>query len=90
VKLETALEAEDWAAVKLLPRRTGLPRAVWITENQGYRYDLDVRIKVDRASSRWADAIPVSVRPNCEEIVPAGSQPELPAVTLRRSAAGSR
>jgi hypothetical protein len=25
--------AEDWAAVKLIPQRTGLPRTVWITEN---------------------------------------------------------
>ena len=25
--------AEDWAAVKLMPQRTGLPCTVWITEN---------------------------------------------------------
>src|SRR3954470_2922847 len=34
---ETAVETdtEDWAAVKLAPRLTGLPMAVWITENDG-------------------------------------------------------
>jgi hypothetical protein len=40
---------EDWAAVKLIPRRTGLPRYVWITENQGYQHD--VRAKVSRLRS---------------------------------------
>src|SRR3954468_6280309 len=43
---ETAIETdiEDWAAVKLVPRLTGLPMAVWITENDGYPHD--VRVKV--------------------------------------------
>ena len=74
---------EDWAAVKLIPRRTGLPRAVWITENQGYPHD--VRVKVSRLRSgggTWPDAVSVSVRPVCEEIVPPGRQPELPAADL--------
>jgi hypothetical protein len=73
---------EDWAAVKLIPLRTGLPRAVWITENQGYPHD--VRVKVSRLRSgrgTWLDALSVTVRPTCEEIVPAG-QPELPAADL--------
>lgn len=35
---------EDWPALRLIPRRTGLPRAVWITGNQGYPHD--VRAKV--------------------------------------------
>jgi len=74
---------EDWAAVKLIPRRTGLPRSVWITENQGYQHD--VRVKVSRLRSgggTWLDAVSVSVRPICEEIVPPGRQPELPAADL--------
>jgi hypothetical protein len=74
---------EDWAAVKLIPRRTGLPRSVWITENQGYQHD--VRVKVSRLRSgggTWLDAVSVSFRPICEEIVPPGRQPELPAADL--------
>jgi hypothetical protein len=74
---------EDWAAVKLIPQRSGLPRAVWITENQGYPHD--VRVKVSRLRSgrgTWLDAVPVSVRPICEEIVPPGRQPELPTADL--------
>ena len=75
--------AEDWAAVKRLPDQTGLPRAVWITENQGYPHD--VRVKVSRLRSgrgTWLDAVSVSVRPTCEEIVPSGHQPQLPAADL--------
>ena len=74
---------EDWAAVKLTPRHTGLPRAVWITENQGYRHD--VRVKVARVRSgagTWPDAIFVAVRPLCAEIVRHGRQPELSAADL--------
>ena len=55
---------EDWAALRLIPRRTGLPRAVWITENQGYPHD--VRAKGSRLRSgheTWLDAVSVSVRP---------------------------
>jgi hypothetical protein len=74
---------EDWAAVKRLPDQTGLPRAVWITENQGYPHD--VRVKVSRLRSgrgTWLDAVSVSVRPTCEEIVPQGRQPQLPTGDL--------
>jgi hypothetical protein len=74
---------EDWAAVKLTPRGTGLPRAAWITEDQVYQHD--VRVKVSRLRSgrgRWLDAVSVSVRPICEEIVPPGRQPELPTADL--------
>jgi hypothetical protein len=38
--------AEDWAKVKLPPRLTGLPIAVWIAENDGHPHD--VRVKVSR------------------------------------------
>ena len=42
LKDTTATEAvaEDWAKVKLPPRVTGLPMAVWITENDRYLYDV--------------------------------------------------
>jgi hypothetical protein len=36
--------AADWAKVELPPSLTGLPMAVWITENDGYPHD--VRVKV--------------------------------------------
>jgi hypothetical protein len=74
---------EDWAAVKRTPDQTGLSRAVWITENQGYPHD--VRVKVSQLRSgggRWPDAVFVSVRPSCAEIVPPGRQPALPAADL--------
>jgi hypothetical protein len=45
---------EDWAAVKLPPRLTGLPMAMWVTERDGSRHD--VRVKVSPAA--W-----VAVRP---------------------------
>ena len=38
----TGAVAEDWAKVKLPPRLTGLPMAVWITENDGYPHDVRV------------------------------------------------
>lgn len=51
--------AEDWAQVKLLPQRTGLPMAVWITQR-------DVRIKVSRTHGgrgAWPGAISIALRP---------------------------
>ena len=82
---EIALDelTEDWGAVKLIPQRTGLPRSVWITENAGYQHD--VRVKVSRlrgGGGRWPDAVFVSVRPTCAEIVSAGGRPELPTADL--------
>ena len=74
---------EDWAAVKLLPRHTGLSRAVWITENQGYPHDTRVKVSTLRSGrGLWLDAVSVSVRPICEEIVPPGRHPLLPAADL--------
>jgi hypothetical protein len=54
--------AEDWAAVKLMPQRIGLPHTVWITENQGYSHDM--RVKVSRVHGRrgtWPDAVSVGL-----------------------------
>jgi hypothetical protein len=39
----TEAVAEDWAKVTLPPRLTGLPMAVWITENDGYLHDVRVK-----------------------------------------------
>jgi hypothetical protein len=74
---------EDWAAVKLLPRHTGLPRAVWITENQGYRHDVRIKVSTLRSGrGLWPDAVSVTVRPSCDEIVPPGHHPQLPTADL--------
>jgi hypothetical protein len=64
-------ENEDWAAVKLLPRRTGLPMSVWITQKDGFRHD--IRIKVARqhgGQGSWATALPIAVRPVPHETLP--------------------
>jgi hypothetical protein len=78
---EIALDelTEDWAAVKRIPDQTGLSRAVWITENQGYPHDC--RVKVSRLRSgrgHWPDAVFVSVRPVCEQILSSSGRRELP------------
>jgi len=72
---ETVLKSEDWAAVKLLPRRTGLPFAVWITENDGYPHDVRVKVSPLRGGrGSWSSAPSIGVRPAPHEIVP-GSLP---------------
>ena len=74
---------EDWAAVKLAPYRTGLPRDVWITENQGYPHDVQVKVSRARGGGGiWPDSVPVSVRPLCEEIASPGRAPELPPADM--------
>ena len=70
---ETAIDArtEDWAAVKLLPRRTGLPMAVWITENEGYPHDVRVKVSpLHGGRGSWSSAPSIGVRPQPHEIVP--------------------
>jgi hypothetical protein len=74
---ETGLDqlSEDWASVKRLPHQTGLPMAVWITENDGY--PLDVRVKVSTlpgGRGSWRAAASMAVQPSPREIVP-GSLP---------------
>jgi hypothetical protein len=67
----TEAVAEDWAKVKLPPRLTGLPMAVWITENDGYPHD--VRVKVSTlygARGSWRTAPSIAVRAQPHEIVP--------------------
>jgi hypothetical protein len=63
---------EGWAMAKLLPRETGLPMAVWLTENDGYPHD--VRVKVSRlhgGGGSWRhDSVSVTVRPRVRQIPP--------------------
>lgn len=69
---ETTLDAlaEDWAAMKLRPSRTGLPMAVWITENQGYPHDVRVKVSpLHGGGGRWDQAPSIGVRPSPHEIV---------------------
>ena len=73
----TAVETdiEDWAAVKLVPRLTGLPMAVWITENDGYPHDVRVKVSpLHGGRGSWRAAPSVGVRPQPHEIT-VGSLP---------------
>jgi hypothetical protein len=75
---------EDWAAVKLLPARTGLPMAVWITENQGYPHDVRVKVStVHSGRGQWPAAPSMAVRPQPHEIVP-GSLPAADVALVSR------
>lgn len=65
----------DWASVKLLPSDTGLPMAVWITENDGYPHDVRVKVSTLRGGrGSWRDAPSMAVRPRPREII-SGSLP---------------
>jgi hypothetical protein len=65
---------EDWAAMKVPPDDSGLPMAVWITENDGYPHD--VRVKVSKlyfGRGSWRrDLVSIGVWPQPHEIT-AGS-----------------
>ena len=87
VKDTTTTESvsEDWAKVKLPPRLTGLPMGVWITGNDGYPQDAQVKVSTLRGGrGSWRTAPSIAVRPQPHEIVP-GS---LPAADLRSTVAG--
>jgi hypothetical protein len=59
--------AEDWASVKRLPHQTGLPMAVWITENDGYPHDVRVKVStLHGGHGSWQAAVSMAVH----EIVP--------------------
>ncbi|MGH7031476.1 MAG: hypothetical protein ACREE9_04575 [Stellaceae bacterium] len=66
---------EDWASVKRLPHQTGLPMAVWITENDCYPHDVRVKVStLHGGRGSWRAAVSIVVRPLPREIVP-GSLP---------------
>jgi hypothetical protein len=61
---------EDWGAVKRLPSQTGLPMAVWITENDGYPHDVRVKVAtIHSGRGSWRSAVSIGVRPQPHEIV---------------------
>ena len=67
----TEAVAEDWAKVKLPPRLTGLPMAVWITENDGYPHDVRVKVStLHGGRGSWRTAPSIAVRPQPHEIMP--------------------
>ena len=71
----TEAVAEDWAKVKLPPRLTGLPMAVWITENDGYPHDVWVKVStLHGGHGSWRTAPSIAVRLQLHEIV-SGSLP---------------
>jgi hypothetical protein len=62
---------EDWASLKRLPHQTGLPMAVWITENDGYPHDVRVKVStIHGGRGSWRAAVSMAVRPRPREIVP--------------------
>ena len=76
--------AEDWAKVKLPPRLTGLPMAVWITENDGYPHDVRVKVSILHGGrGSWRTAPSIAVRPQPYEIVP-GSLPAADVALVSR------
>jgi hypothetical protein len=82
----TAMEAvaEDWAKVKLPPRVTGLPMAVWITENDGHPHDVRVEVStLHGGRGSWRTAPSIAVRPQPHEIVP-GSLPAADVALVSR------
>ena len=67
----TEAVAEDWAKVKLPPRLTGLPMAVWITESDGYPHDVRVKVSTLHGGlGSWRTAPLTVVRPRPREVVP--------------------
>jgi hypothetical protein len=63
---------EGWPMAKLLPDETGLPMAVWLTENDGYPHDVRVKVsKLHGGQGSWRhDSVSVAVRPRLREIEP--------------------
>jgi len=63
---------EAYLMVKLPPRLTGLPMAVWIMANEGSRrHDVLVEVsKTHGGRGRWLGAASVVVRPHPRELAP--------------------
>ena len=75
---------EDWASVKRLPYQTGLPMAVWITENDSYPHDVRVEVStLHGGRGSWQAAASMAVRPQPHEIVP-GSLPAADVALVSR------
>lgn len=79
---ETGAVDDLYAMTKLRPADTGLPMAVWVTENEGFQHD--VRVKVSRIHGGrgvWSSAASVAVRPTPHLVVGALSTIDLRAVS---------
>ena len=76
---------EDWAAMKVPPDDSGLPMAVWITENDSYPHDVRVKVgKLYSGRGSWRrDSVSIGVRPQPHEIT-AGSLPTADFALVRR------
>jgi phage terminase large subunit-like protein len=86
LKDTTATEAvgEDWAKVKLPPRFTGLPMAVWVTENDGYPDDARVKVStLHGGRGSWRTVPSIAVRPQPHEVV-SGSLPATDVALVSR------
>jgi hypothetical protein len=56
---------EGWSIAKLAPRLTGLPMAVWVTENDGYAHDVRVKVStVHGGGGSWRSSPSMAVRPH--------------------------
>jgi len=61
---ETELLDEGWSMAKLAPAETGLPMAVWVTENDGYPHDVRVKVSpIHGGGGSWRRAPSMAVRP---------------------------
>jgi hypothetical protein len=61
---EAELADEGWSMTKLRPELTGLPMAVWITENDDYRHDVRVKVStVHGGGGSWRRSPSMAVRP---------------------------
>jgi hypothetical protein len=61
---DAELSDEGWSMAKLSPAETGLPMAVWVTENDGYPHDVRVKVStVHGGGGSWRAAPSVAVRP---------------------------
>jgi hypothetical protein len=61
---EDGLGDEGWSMAKLSPAETGLPMAVWVTENDGYPHDVRVKVStLHGGGGSWRAAPSVAVRP---------------------------
>jgi hypothetical protein len=76
---------EDWAAMQVPPDDSGLPMAVWITENDGYPHGVRVKVsKIYSGRGSWRhDSVSIGVRPQPHEIT-AGSPPAADFALVRQ------
>ena len=53
-----------WSMARLSPAETGLPMAVWVTENDGYQHDVRLKVStVHGGGGSWRAAPSMAARP---------------------------